>query len=342
MNAPADLLAPRRPALWSLVLAFALVYLSWGTTYLAIKEGVKNQHLPPALFGGVRVFLAGVALLAFLAWRGQGIRLGRGDLLRVAVGGGLLFVAGNGLLTFAERSVPSGEAAVIAATAPLWIGVFSMFWPGGERLAPRGWTGLGLGLAGVLFLMVPQLSTADALFQEGGAFLVLGSACSWGLGSVWIRHCPARSSHWLAAAYQMILGGAGLSLIGVALGEPAQLTAGHFTWAALVPFAYLFVVGSLVGFVAYNWLLRHVSAAHAGTTGYVNPVVAVLVGWLLGNEELTGWVVGGMLIILAGVALVRSGITGGKRPEVGPRPPSPRPRRVPAGLGTLTKRCLEL
>jgi drug/metabolite transporter (DMT)-like permease len=313
-------------------LAFALVYLSWGTTYLAIKEGVKNQHLPPALFGGVRVFLAGVALLAFLGWRGRPVRLAPGDLLRAAVGGGLLFVAGNGLLTVAERTVPSGEAAVIAATAPLWIGVFGMFWQGGERLAVRGWVGLGLGLAGVGFLMAPQLTAADALFQETGVLLVLGSACSWGLGSVWIRHRPARGSHWLTAAYQMILGGGGLSLIGLALGEGSELTPDHFTWAAAVPFLYLFVVGSLVGFVAYNWLLRHVSAAQAGTAGYVNPVVAVLAGWLLGNEELSGWIVGGMVIILAGVALVRAGSLDCRQVDAPPPPPEPKPRRVPAEL----------
>jgi drug/metabolite transporter (DMT)-like permease len=303
----------RRPAAWSLALAFALVYLSWGTTYLAIKEGVKNQQLPPALFGGVRVCLAGLLVLAYLAWRGRSVRLPWRELVGVGRIGLILFVGGNGLITVAEKTVPSGVAAVLAATTPLWMGLLEMCWPGGDRLRLGGWLGLLLGLAGILILLAPRLQAPEALRNEVGLLLVLGSAGSWALGSLLLRHRPSGAPHLTAAAYQMVLGGGALALVGLAVGEAGELTPDHFTAGAAFAFFYLLVVGSLVGFVAYNWLLGHVPAAQAGTYAYVNPVVAILVGWLWGEEELTGWIVGGMVVILAGVALIR---TGGRRPPL--------------------------
>jgi drug/metabolite transporter (DMT)-like permease len=295
----------RRPAPWALILAFTLVYLSWGTTYLAIKEGVKNQQLPPALFGGVRVFLAGLVLLGFLAWRRRGILLPRRELLSVGGIGLLMFVGGNGLITVAEKTVPSGVTAVLAATTPLWMGLLGMLWPRGERLNLRGWLGLVLGLAGVLVLLAPGLQSTGALFPDAGFLLVLGSSLSWALGSLLLRYRRSSQCHFTTAAYQMVIGGGGLALIGLGLGEAGELTADHFTAGAAFAFFYLLIVSSLVGFVAFNWLLAHVPAAQASTYAYVNPVVAILVGWLLGDEELTGWIVGGMLVILTGVALIR-------------------------------------
>jgi drug/metabolite transporter (DMT)-like permease len=296
-----------RPATWALALAFTLVYLSWGTTFLAIKEGVKNQQLPPALFGGSRVCLAGLILLAFVWWRGERLRLSRQDLTSVALGALTMFILGNGLLNFAEQTVSSGVAAVLAATTPLWIGILGMSGPRGERLAPWGWMGVIVGLAGILVLLAPQVQDPRTLLENPGILLVLGSALSWSLGSLLLRHRRCQASHLTAAAYQMILGGGGLTIVGLAIGEAGQLTADHFTAKAALAFFYLLVIGSLVGFVAYNWLLGHVTAAQAGTYAYVNPVVAILVGWLWGQEELTIGVVGGMAIILAGVALVRGG-----------------------------------
>jgi drug/metabolite transporter (DMT)-like permease len=296
--------SPQRPAAWSLLLAFTLVYLSWGTTYLAIKRGVKDEQLPPALFGGVRVCLAGALLLGYLALRGERLRLNRRDLAGVAVGGVLLFVGGNGLITLAEKTVPSGVAAVLVATTPLWIALLEMLWPRGERLSGRGWLGLGLGLAGVLFLLAPKLREPADLLSEVGPLLVLGSAGSWSLGALVLRYWRVKASHLAGAGYQMFLGGGCLALLGLVLGEAAHLPA-QVTPGAAGAFIYLLIVGSLVGFVAFNWLLGHVSAARAGTYAYVNPVVAILVGCLLDGEELTGWIVGGITVILGGVALVR-------------------------------------
>ena len=295
---------PQRPAAWAVALAFAVVYLSWGTTYFAIRKGVHDEHLPPALFGGVRVCLAGLLLLGYLAARGQSVRLTARDLRLVTLGGCILFVGGNGMITFAETTVPSGVAAVLAATTPLWIGLFGMLWPGGERLSRRGWLGLCVGLGGVLLLLSPRLRDPADFVRDLGPLLVLGSACCWSFGSVLMRHCRLAGSHLAAAAYQMAIGGACLALLGLACGEVRDLP-GAITPGAAGAFGYLLVVGSLLGFVAYNWLLGHVAAAQVGTYAYVNPAVAVLIAWAAG-EEMTPWLLGGIAVILAGVALVRA------------------------------------
>ncbi len=294
-----------RPSPWALVLAFALIYLSWGTTYLAILIGVRDEHLPPALFGGVRVGTAGLLLFGYSAWQGHRLRLGRRDLRVTAGAGVLLFVCGNGLITWAEETVDSGVAAVLAATTPLWIGLLAYLWPKGERLTRRGWFGLALGLGGVLVLLAPRLSHPAAFVHDFGPLLVLGSAASWGLGALVIRHHPPAGDHLAIAAYQMMIGGAALALVGILLGEPARLP-DHVTPGAAGAFLYLLVVGSLIGFVAFNWLLRHVKASQVSTYAYVNPIVAVVIGWAAG-EALTPWVVGGIGVILTGVFLVRGG-----------------------------------
>ncbi|MBY0526049.1 MAG: EamA family transporter [Gemmataceae bacterium] len=294
-----------RPPVWAVPLAFTLVYLAWGTTYLAIRWGVKE--FPPALFGGIRVGLAGLVLLAYVAWRGESVRLARREFLWAAFIGTILFTGGNLLVTMGEKYVASSVAAVLVATTPLWMALIETFWPSGEHLSLRGWLGVLAGLAGVLLLFAPKLHDSDALVEDAGALLVLGSACAWALGSFLLRRQRARSAHLTTAAYQMIVGGLGQTLIGVAAGEPAQLTADRFTLPAVYAFFHLLVVGSLVGFVAYTWLLGHVTVTQAGTYAYVNPIVAILVGWLLGGETISGWIVGGMACILAGVALVRGG-----------------------------------
>jgi drug/metabolite transporter (DMT)-like permease len=300
-SAPAE----RRPAAWAIVLAFAIVYLTWGTTYFAIKEGVRT--LPPALFGGVRIGSAGLVLLAGLWLRGESLRLARRDLLVVAASGVLHFMGGNGLITFAEQTVDSGAASVLAATAPVWIGLGETLWPRGERLTLRGWVGVLIGLVGVLVLLAPNLRTPAAFLADAGPLLVLASAMCWSTGSLVLRHGRPAVSHVVSAAYQMTLGGVGLALVGVLTGETGRLTADSLTVGAVWSFFYLMIASSLVAYVAYTWLLQHVAAPLVGTYAYVNPAVAVVVGWLLGGERVTGWLVGGLVVILTGVALVRSG-----------------------------------
>src|SRR6266404_6313174 len=186
MHHPDNAASPHPPARWSVVLAFVLVYLSWGTTYLAIKKGV--EVFPPALFGGARIALAGLILFVYLAVRRQPVRMSLRDFLWTALVGVLLFVGGNGLITVGEKYVASGVASVLVATTPLWMALLEMLWPWGERLSARGWLGLFLGLAGVLLLLVPGLQQGALLRDDAGPFLVLGSSFAWSVGSFMLRH----------------------------------------------------------------------------------------------------------------------------------------------------------
>lgn len=314
MNHLANVPLPRPPARWCVVLAFFLVYSCWGTTYLAIKKGV--EVFPPALFGGSRIALAGLILLAYLAARRQPLQMAWRDFLWTALVGCLFFVGGNGLITVGEQYVASGVASILVATTPLWMALLEMLWPWGERLGARGWLGLFLGLSGVLLLMAPRLQQPANLMQDAGPLLVLGSSIAWSVGSFILRYRRARGAHLTVAAYQMLVGGTGLLLIGLLWGESRILDWEQCTPQGVYAFFHLLIFGSLVGFVAYNWLLGHVPAALAGTYAYVNPLVAIVVGWYLNREEITLWIAGGMVIILAGVALVRGG---GLQPGAGLR-----------------------
>ncbi len=303
MNNAAHLPGAVPPARWKILLAFALVYTSWGTTYLAIGKGV--EVFPPALFGGARLALAGFLVLGYQVACRRSLRMPIRHFAWTMLIGTLMFVGGNGLLTFAEIYVPSGVASVLVATTPLFIACLEMFWPQGERLTLSGWIGMFAGLLGVLILLVPGMQNPGAFFQGGGPLLLLGSSISWAIGSFIVRHRKLPVDHLLAAGYQMAVGGLLLALIGFGLGELGSISADSFNLQGVGAFCYLLVVGSLIGFVAYNWLLGHVSAPVVGTYAYVNPVVAILVGWLLNGEAITIWIVGGMVVILAGVALVR-------------------------------------
>jgi drug/metabolite transporter (DMT)-like permease len=312
------------PATWAVVLAFGLLYTSWSTTYFAIRQGVHAHHLPPGLFGGVRVGLAGVILLAYL-WLVDPAqaRLTRRELTWIAAAGLLLFVGGNGLMTVGLDKLPSGIGAVFTAATPLWMALIESLWPAGDKLTGRGWVGLLAGLGGVAVLIGPQLGEPRLLLENTGPLILCLSTILWAMGSLVVRYRQRGGSHLAAAAYQMIIGGGTLALVGLAAGEGSRLTPGLFTPGAIASFVYLLIVGSLVGFTAFNWLLGHVRATLVGTYAYVNPVLAVVIGWLLGGETITVSTLIGMGIILTGVALVRSAAR--RRPAAASEPTAPSP-----------------
>jgi drug/metabolite transporter (DMT)-like permease len=295
---------PHPPA-WLVVVAFLAVYLSWGTTYFATKLGV--QTMPPALFGGTRITLAGIVLLIALVLRGTRLRISRHDLMVTFFTSLVLFIGGNYFVTRAQKTVDSGVASVLVASTPLWMALLELLWPWGDRLTSRGWLGLIAGMGGVLLLLGPQLHDPADFVRNAAPLFVLVSAFSWALGSCLMRYYRPNAPHLLVAAYQMIMGGVCLGLFGLSMGEGARLTRADFTTTAILSFCYLLIVGSLIGFVAYTWLLGHVSVALAGTYAYINPLVAIVIGWLLGGEDVTAWTIVGMTVILLGVALVRSG-----------------------------------
>mgnify|MGYP006276946241 CR=1 FL=1 len=288
-----------------------VVWLCWGTTYLAIREGVSGENgLPPLLFAGARITLAGVILVAFLlVWKKQFI-LNWHQIWPIWLSGVFLFVGGNGLCTIAEMTVESGLASVLIATTPLWLALFDVLWPGGERMNLAKWMGLAAGFGGVcLILLGPSIIQSNSITSfwewERGNFIALGSAFAWAIGSIIQRRLAPKIDAIQIAGWQMLTGGASLTVLGLLLGEFALITPNTLNSTTISAFFYLLFVGSLLGFVAFVWLLHHTTPAIAGTYGYVNPVVAVWIGWFLGGES-PGWIlVPGMALILLAVFLVR-------------------------------------
>jgi drug/metabolite transporter (DMT)-like permease len=300
-----DAVAAKPPPAWALALGFGTIYLAWGTTFYAIKLGVQDEHLPPLLFGGLRIAAAGAMLLGYQWLAGATVWLSRHDAFRLFAVGFLLFVAGNGLIGYGQKTLESSVAAALVATTPLWIGLTATAFSRHERLTLRGWTGLLFGLGGVVTVLAPKLAHAQQPFDALGAVFVLGSAASWALGSVLLRHVRIDQPHLTVAGYQMFLGGGSMLLAALALDERSALPA-ELTLNAVLVLLYLMLVGSLAGFVAFNWLLGHVSATKVGTYAYVNPVIAVLIGWGFG-EDVTWELWLGMGVVLFGVFLVRGG-----------------------------------
>ncbi len=292
---------PRAAAAWPVVLALVTVYICWSTTYLAIKIGVKD--LPPGLFGGIRVTTAGICLLSILRLAGGRILPEPGTWRGLFVVGTLLFVGGNGLITLAERTVDSGLAAILVATVPLWMALMESMTPGGERLRWIGWLGQFLGVGGVCLLFSSRIGSGHG--NLSGIWLVMASAFCWSLGSFLQRRLSHGRSPYGQAGWHMVLGGVTMTLIGLLLGETIDQE--NLTRNAIAAFFYLLIVGSLLGFVAYVWLLRHVGTTIAGTYAYVNPILAVALGVAWDGEKIGTAMVAGLGVILAGVSLVRSG-----------------------------------
>lgn len=264
------------------ILAFAAIYLVWGSTYLGIKIGLET--MPPFLMAGVRFLLAGLILFGWALARGGCAPTPRQWMLAVAVGG-LMLVGGNGLVTWAEMTVPSGLAAVMVGLVPLWMVLLDRMFFGGA-LSRRMVAGLVIGILGVVLLVGPSNLAGERVDRWGALALVLATA-SWALGSLLSRRVALPRSPWMTTAIQMVAAGAIMIGISGGIGEWGRVhleAISPRSWWAL---GYLIVFGSIVALSAYVWLLREVSAASVSTYAFVNPVVAVLLGWGLGNEPLT-------------------------------------------------------
>ena len=265
-----------------ILLAFAAIYLIWGSTYLAIRVAIET--LPPFLMAGTRFVLAGLPFYLWLRWRGHAAPA-REHWISATVLGSLMMFGGNGLVTWSEQFVPSSIAAVIITTVPLWMTLLDRIV---YRSGPLGWTrllGLGMGFVGVGILMAPTASEADRVNLIGGAALVF-AALFWAIGSLHSRRARVPDSPLMAAAMQMTCGGAAMVLTGTLVGEWRRLDLGQVSGASVLAMGYLVVFGSIVALSAYVWLLRVVPASAVSTYAFVNPVVAVLLGWSLGGEHL--------------------------------------------------------
>lgn len=280
-----------------LAAAFAVVYVVWSSTYLAIRIGV--HALPPMLLAGLRFLSAGLLLYAAARALGQRPPAGRGDWLAIWVMGLLFVVLGNGLVTWAEQWVPSNQAALIVTSSALWIAWLGTLGPRGVSLPPRVKLGLLVGFTGAVIMLAPRAEFRAEHFSAR-LVLLLSTFC-WGLGTAYRRHVDIRTPPLMFAALHMLAGGVLLLAWGLALGETARW---QWTPAGLGALLYLTLFGSCLAYVCYIWLLDKTSPAMLGTVSYVNPALALLLGWWILDETLSPLQWLGIGVLFAGVLLV--------------------------------------
>ncbi len=292
------------PHRFAVILAFALVYFFWGSTYLGINIAVEN--IPPALMCGIRFLIAGGFMLGYCGLRGRKIACPPRQLGQMAVVGVLLLLGGNLTLAYAEKHVASGLAALIIAVTPLWFLVLDSLLLGDHHIALRGKIGLAFGVAGLVLLLWPDLSSTTTLgrVQLWASISLVGGSFSWALGSVLAKKWKSPEvDPFSATAWQMIAAGVANLLVGFSLGDISRTV---WTARGIAATLYLVIFGSWVGYTAYIWLLGHVPTSKVSTYAYVNPVVAVFLGWLVLHERVTGFILAGSAIVVASVALVTS------------------------------------
>ncbi len=288
-------------------LAWGAICFFWGTTYLAIRIGVKV--LPFALFAGLRFVIAAGILIPILRLKGYSLPP-RSELLDIAIVGILLLTIANGAVVWAEQWVPSGLAALIVATLPFWIVGIESQLPRGDRLNSRKVIGILVGFAGLVVLLWPELRDSTGSAYTIGIFVMFMAPLSWGAGSIFSKYRKIKTRPIMAAAFQMLFGGTTLTVTGLATGEVSQFTLDPRGLAAM---AYLIVFGSIVGYGSFMYALSKLPASFVTTYAYINPVIAVILGWLVLEERLDLMLVLATFLILLGVILVRSGAVRGTR-----------------------------
>jgi drug/metabolite transporter (DMT)-like permease len=299
----------RRPATWKTLLAFAIIYFVWGSTFLAIRVGVRE--VPPLIFAAMRFLVAGLVLYGWMIARGERSPTAR-QWSSISLLAFVIFVLDYGSLFWAEQRVPSGIAAVMLATIPAFMALSEVFFLRTQRLTLRLGTALLIGIAGVAMLMSPWLRLSGAPIDPLGAAALIFASISWSVASTLTRKLALPASKVMSSGAQMLAGGFFLVIAAAALGEfhnfhPSAVSRG--VWLSLL---YLIVAGSIIGFTAYVWLIHHESPTKVGTYAYVNPVVAVLVGYFLGGEALALRTIVGTVLVLVSVLAITT--TPAKKP----------------------------
>ena len=296
------------------VVAFALVYVFWGSTYLAI--GITSaEGIPPFVMCAMRFLIAGPLMLAACALIGRNVRISFHEALRLAAIGGLLLVGGNGGLAWAEQYVSTGFAALIIAVTPIWFLVLETFVFRGDRMSRRGLLGLAMGIVGIAILVWPKITHRDALgiMQLVGSISLLFSSMSWAIGSVFSRKWQMKVDPLVATSYEMLFAGLGHCVLVLLTG---QLDRTSFNHRGVMAVLYLVVFGSWIAYTAYIWLLKHVPTPKVATYAYVNPIVAVFLGWIVLHERFDRFMLAGSIVIVAAVALVTTAkVHTGDQPE---------------------------
>jgi drug/metabolite transporter (DMT)-like permease len=296
-----NVLQDNRNQLIKIILAFAAIYIIWGTTYLGIRIAVET--MPPFLMAGTRFIISGALLFVILRLRGAPMPK-RLHWRSAVIIGAFLLVGGNGLVTWAEQQVPSSTASLVVATVPLWIALFDWLIFRGVRPGRQVTAGLILGLVGIVLLIGPAQVLGTAGFSLFFLLVLLLAPILWGFGSLYSRGAPLPEDTFMATAMEMLGGGVLLLLAGLLTGEAGSLDIAAISARSLAAFVYLTVFGSIIAFTAYIWLLKVVPATKVATYTYVNPVIAVFLGWLVLSEPITPTTITAVFIIVLAVVLI--------------------------------------
>ncbi len=283
-----------------LLVAFAAVYIIWGSTYLAIRWAIET--MPTFLMAGVRFLVAGAVLYVWGRWRGAP-KPTLTNWRDAAIIGGLLLLGGNGGVVWAEQYVASGLAALLVATEPLWVILLDWARPGGTRPTGGEILGLVLGFAGVVLLIGPT-NVGGVHVDPVGALALIGATLSWAVGSLYSRGAKLPRAPLLTTGMNMLAGGALLTLVGTMSGQWGAVDLAAISVKSGLALLYLIVFGAIVGFTAYLWILREATLATASTYAYVNPVVAVFLGWTLAGEPITPRIVAAASVIVGSVVII--------------------------------------
>jgi drug/metabolite transporter (DMT)-like permease len=291
------------PSRWKVVLAFGLVYVFWGSTYLAIDIAV--QSIPPGLMCAVRFSIAGVVMLFACALTGRRIWYSPRQIAASSAVGVLLLMGGNLTLSYAELSVSTGLAALIIAITPLWFLVLDSILLGHHRISGRGKAGLALGVAGLLVLFYPELTSTTALGRKElyASLSLIAGSFSWALGSVLSKRWQSGMDPFSSTGWQVTAAGVANFVFAILVEDLHRV---GWTARGIGAVSYLIVCGSWIGYTAYIWLLEHVPTSKVSTYAYVNPVVAVFLGWLILHERVTGFILAGSAVVVLSVILVTS------------------------------------
>jgi drug/metabolite transporter (DMT)-like permease len=295
-------MTPKPASRAQIMAAFAAIYIIWGSTYLAIRFAIAT--IPPFLMGATRFLVSGTLLYAWARSRGGAPRPTKTNWRNATIAGGLLLLGGNGAVMWAEQVVPSGLTALLVSILPFWLVLIDWVRPPRRRPRRAVLVGLVLGFIGIIVLVGPgNIGGKGDVSPIGALVLILGSL-SWAIGSFWSRDAQLPDSGLLTTGMEMLGGGVLLAVVGALTGELAHFDVHQVSRASLIGLVYLITFGSLVGFTSYIWLLDKVSPAHLGTYAYVNPVVAVILGWGIAGERLSARTGVAAAIVICAVALI--------------------------------------
>jgi drug/metabolite transporter (DMT)-like permease len=320
MNAAPD----KKPSTTAFVVAFAIIYLVWGSTYLGMRIAIET--MPPFIMAATRFAIAGAILFLIVRLKGAprpSLRQWRDNF----IAGTFLLVGGNGMVAWSEQFLSSGIAALLLGASPVFMVLAEWAWPGGQRPTRSIFAGLALGFAGVAWLAAPWESASDGALDPKGLLGLLTACVSWSIGSMLSRHAKNPAPPFLASALQMLGGGTALAVVALLRGELNGLDPALFSARSWIALGYLTLIGSLVGFSTFVWLMKYSTPARVSTYAYVNPIVAVFLGWLILDEHLSTRTGMAAALIIAAVAIitVQKGRARLTAPQTNPDMSPPRP-----------------